>query len=87
MVAFYTAMRAGELSNMKFNKLDFDKRQIHVRNEANFKTKTRRDRIIPMHRTAQEVLLRRYEEHSDEHDYVFMNGNGKPCSVNHMSLK
>jgi integrase/recombinase XerC len=80
-------MRAGELSNMKYSNLDFDKRQIHVRNEANFKTKTRRDRIIPMHRMAQEVLLRRHEQYGDEHDYVFMNGNGKPCSVNHMSLK
>ena len=47
--AFYTGMRLGEILNMKWNWIDFNQLTITVRNSKDFQSKSKRERIIPIH--------------------------------------
>lgn len=50
-VALHTGMRRGEIFNLKWFDLDFDRGLIQVR-----KTKTKLNRVVPMNATVREVL-------------------------------
>ena len=56
--AFYTGMRLNEILNMKWNWLDFTQDIITVKNSDDFKTKSKRERIIPIHQKVKSILLR-----------------------------
>src|SRR5262249_18388911 len=51
IIALYTGMRRGEIFNLKWCNIDFDRELIHVRN-----TKTAKDRSIPIITTVGDVL-------------------------------
>lgn len=76
VVAAYTGMRAGELQNLKWSNIDFNNKLVIIRNNADFRTKTRKDRAIPMNEIVYEVLTRRHQEFSHEFEYVFFNSEG-----------
>jgi len=46
--ALYTGLRLAEITNLQFSDILIDKKVIQIRNKANFKTKTRKIRNIPM---------------------------------------
>jgi integrase len=50
-VALHTGMRRGEIFNLKWFDLDFDRGVMHVR-----KTKTKLNRVVPMNARVREVL-------------------------------
>jgi len=50
-VALHTGMRRGEIFNLKWFDLDFDRGVIHVR-----KTKTKLNRVVPMNGRVREIL-------------------------------
>lgn len=52
-VALHTGMRRGEIFNLKWFDLDFDRGVMHVR-----KTKTKLNRVVPMNVRVREVLNR-----------------------------
>ncbi|NQY74077.1 MAG: site-specific integrase, partial [Candidatus Margulisbacteria bacterium] len=54
VVGISTGMRAGELLNIKLSQVDFNNNVIHVINDQDFQTKSRKNRDIPMNK-----LLRR----------------------------
>jgi integrase len=57
--AFYTGMRLGEILNMKWNWIDFSQDIITVKNSDEFRTKTKRERIIPIHQRINSILRKR----------------------------
>ena len=48
-ICIHTGLRIGELLNLRWENIDFENNIIHLSNSPTFKTKTRRDRIIPIH--------------------------------------
>lgn len=79
-IAAYTGMRAGELQHMKWDNIDFNNRLLYVRSNNEFRTKTRRDRSIPMNDRVIEILRRRFETFAHKHEYVFFNSEGNKLS-------
>ncbi len=47
-LAFYTGMRLGELTNLKWEHVDLKRGSITVKNDKSFSTKSKKDRIIPL---------------------------------------
>ena len=56
---FYTGMRVSEITHMTWMNIDFNKKQIIVRNTEVFVTKSKKERIIPMYKTVYEILKKR----------------------------
>ena len=49
-------MRLNEILNMKWNWIDFSQDLITVKNSDDFKTKSKRERIIPIHQKVKSIL-------------------------------
>jgi Phage integrase family len=58
-------MRRGELFNLKWEKVDFTRNVIYVSN-----TKSGKDRVIPMHQTVRDELIRMSEQADGEFVFV-----------------
>ena len=54
--AFYTGMRIGELLNMKWNWIDFNRATITIKNSKDFKSKSKNERIIPIHPKVKNIF-------------------------------
>lgn len=65
-IALYTGMRRGEIFNLRWRDVDFDRELIHVRN-----TKTAKDRSIPITPRVQDVLAI-LKQKSNYNEYVFV---------------
>lgn len=57
-VAFFTGMRIGEILNMKWNWIDTTQNIIIIKNSSTFKSKSKKERIIPIHNKVNEILSR-----------------------------
>jgi integrase len=57
LTAFYTGMRLGEILNMKWNWIDVNKNIITVKCSAYFKTKSKKERIIPISSAILKIFL------------------------------
>jgi len=55
--AFFTGMRLNEILNMKWAWINFSQDIITVKNSDDFKTKSKRERIIPIHQKVKSILL------------------------------
>jgi integrase len=51
-----TGLRRGEVINLKWDAVDLDRKLIYVRNSASFRTKSGKERIVPMNRTVESLL-------------------------------
>ncbi len=67
-VAFYTGMRLGEIVNMKSNWIDLNNKIITIRNGESFRTKSKKERIIPFNRNLKNIF-EKYIGKEDE--YIF----------------
>lgn len=76
--AFYTGMRLAELVNMKWNWIDFHKNIITIKCDASFKTKNRKERIIPLNSTLRNILLSHQPKviNISKDDFVYSSTNG-----------
>ncbi len=75
-MVLFTGMRSGELFNLKWDDIDFDRGFILIKDP-----KGGVDQIIPLNEAAKDVLLNHL--HSDSH-YVFPGRNGKKrVDINH----
>lgn len=54
--AFFTGMRLNEILNMKWDWIDLSQNIITVKNSDDFKTKSKRERIIPIHQEVKSIL-------------------------------
>lgn len=55
-VAFYTGMRLSEITHLTWDNIDFNNKQIVVKNTDTFTTKSKKERIIPMFSKVQDIL-------------------------------
>jgi site-specific recombinase XerD len=55
-VAAYTGMRQAEIINLRWEDIDFERRELIVRNRKEHRTKDREDRIIPIHEKLFAIL-------------------------------
>ena len=54
--ALYTGMRQKELFSMEWQDIDFDRNVITIRNKDGFMTKSKRFRVIPLHKALKAIL-------------------------------
>jgi integrase len=88
-VRFYTGMRTGEVHGLKWKYIDFDRREILVRESlvAGKMTDTKTDssfRDIPMSSPVFDALKEQQKRTGDT-EWVFCNGEGKQLQVNNVS--
>lgn len=92
--ALLTAMRRSEMVHLQWKDIDFEGRRIHVRSKEDFKTKTRKNREIPLTEAITKVLKTpAFENQSnifllrDQNSYVFCKENGFRITANCISHK
>ena len=88
-VRFFTGMRTGEVHGLRWRYVDFDRRQILIRESfvANEMTDTKTDgsaREIHMSQPVYEALLRQ-KKTSGGRGLVFCNGEGNPLSLHNVT--
>jgi len=81
--AVSTMMRLGEIVNLKWSSVDLDRRLLYVENSADFRTKTRKSRILPMDPWTLK-LLERKERISD---LVFTFPDAKRLKIGYVSSR
>lgn len=74
VIAFYTGMRLNELTNLKWQSVDFETKKIKVQITKTFTTKNKKERIIPISDLIFEDLL--VSKINSNSDYVFSNPKG-----------
>ena len=86
-VAFYTGMRQGEILNMKWKWVNFEKGMITVSNSDIYKTKSKKDRIIPMSKKVFWTMKNRvnYSRNTQPDDYVFYQRSSLKVNENYVS--
>jgi integrase len=63
VTAFYTGCRLGELVNLKWGNVDLGDNVLTI-GDVNFQTKTRKQRVVPIHPRVRTILERRLKGHS-----------------------
>jgi integrase len=70
--AYYTGMRLNELLNMKWDWIDFNQNLIIIKNSDQFITKTKQERVIPIHPRINQILKSRFPFSKEkENQFVF----------------
>jgi integrase len=92
LVRFYTGMRTGEVDGLKWENVDFDRREILVRETLiHGKTEyTKTDgsqREIPMFGPVYEALKAQYEATGKLSQFVFCNRLGEPLDHNNVTKR
>lgn len=81
--AYYTGCRINEILNLKWENIDFINRTISIENTISFKTKTRKNRIIPISLYLFEILNTMRQ--SPIKSFYIFEYYGKPFKQNHVS--
>jgi site-specific recombinase XerD len=84
ITAFYTGMRLSELLNMKCSWVNFNQKLITVKNSNSFTTKSKEERIIPIHQKVKEVLIKRYSTNGKS-NFIFYRTEGIQLNNNFVS--
>jgi site-specific recombinase XerD len=86
-VALYTGMRQGEILNMKWKWINFDSGIITFTNSDIYKTKSKKDRVIPMSKKVLWILKHRinYSRNTQLEDYVFYRRSSLKLNENYVS--
>ena len=92
IVRFFTAMRTGEIDGLQWKYVDFDRRQILIREtlvEGRIETpKTPGSiRVIQMSTMVEEALLRQRELTGELSQFVFCNRSGEPLNHNNVTKR
>jgi integrase len=91
-VRFYTGMRTGEIDGLKWEHVDFDKREILVREtlingETEYTKTDGSQREIPMFGPVYEALKAQYEATGKLSKFVFCNRLGQPLDHNNVTKR
>lgn len=84
ITAFYTGMRVGELVNMEWNWVDFNQNIITIKNSDTFTTKSKKERVIPIHQNVKRELIKLYSTNG-KNNYVFHHSSGNKLTEDHIS--
>jgi len=87
MVAFYSGMRLGEITNLQWSQIDLQNKTIVVRSNSTFTTKSKKDRVIPICNKIYNLLkeLRDNSFQTKDSVYVFEKINGIRYLNDHIS--
>ena len=87
IVAFYSGMRLGEITNMQWSQIDLRNKTIVVRSNSTFTTKSKKDRVIPMCNKLYNLLKGLSDNSLQTKDsiYVFEKINGIRYLNDHIS--
>jgi integrase len=80
-VLYYTGSRFGEVANLEWSDIDFDKNLCYIRNKLDLKTKTRKSRVIPLHQDLTEVFKDRHHHSNSRYIFPSPNTNDKPVKI------
>ena len=70
--AYYTGMRLNELLNMKWDWINFNQNFITIKNSDQFITKTKQERVVPIHSRVEQILKSRFSFSKEkENHFVF----------------
>ncbi|MBV6421188.1 MAG: Tyrosine recombinase XerC [Ignavibacteriaceae bacterium] len=81
--AFYTGMRLGEILNMQWDWIDKNQNLIIIKNSDGFTTKSKKERIIPIHQKVKKILDQ--QSINNVSNYVFMNGSVNTLNAEYVS--
>ncbi len=73
ITAFYSGMRLGELVNMNWAWIDLNEKLITIKNLNGFMSKSKRERVIPVHPKIQELLTHRFSNFNQTEFVFFRN--------------
>ncbi|MGA9363054.1 MAG: site-specific integrase [Bacteroidota bacterium] len=83
VVAVSTGLRRGELLNLKWSDVDFQRAMIRVQSGENFHTKAGKQRVVPLNVSSLQVLFRMSQERSGEFVFTLNGGSLKGALVCH----
>jgi integrase/recombinase XerD len=75
ITAFFTGMRLGELLSLNWSWIDLNNNLIIIKNSNCFITKSKKERIIPIHQKVKEILIHR-SSIDGKSDFVFYRYDG-----------
>ena len=76
ITAFYTGCRLGELINLTWQDVNLKDNLLTIGN-ASYQTKSRKQRVVPLHAKVKEILIKRFPKIiKREKHYVFCKSNG-----------
>ena len=84
LVALLTGARLAEITNLRWDCVDFENEQITIRNTDSFTTKSGKQRTIPMHKEVIEIL-QRIKSNQSNSLYVFCKESGYKFSNSFVS--
>lgn len=92
LVRFYTGMRTGEIDGLKWEYVDFQRREILVREtliggETEYTKTNGSQREIPMFGPVYDALKKQYEATGKLSKYVFCNREGRPLDHNNVTKR
>ena len=81
--AFYTGMRLGEILNMQWDWIDFNQNIIVTKNSNGYSTKSKKERIIPIHKKVKALL--KQQAKNKKSIYVFSKSGNQKLNENFVS--
>jgi integrase len=84
LFAFYTGMRMGEIRFLKWSAIDFYHDSVKIENNQEFTTKSKRARIIPLHKQLKNELVKIKPPVDLSDRYIFHN-KGNVLKKNYIS--
>ncbi len=67
IVAAFTGLRRGELLNLRWKHIDFERRVIYINSDRTFRTKTGKRRTVPMNQEVVQILQNKIQYSQAEH--------------------
>lgn len=87
-----TGARESEILNLSMQNIDFERSNLYLKNNEIFKTKSRKDRTVPLSSELIQILKEQIRENrfSDkdlirQSPYIFPSNNGTPLSIYYVS--
>lgn len=84
-IAFYSGLRLSEILNLKWTWIDFKKNNIITKISTDYSTKSKRERIIPIHKNILSILNRIKYDTTLSKTYIFSDAEGKKYNENFIS--
>ncbi len=81
--AFFTGMRLGEILNMQWAWIDKNQNLIIIKNSESFTTKSKKERIIPIHQKIKKIFEQQAINNAS--NYVFSNGSVNNLNAEYVS--
>lgn len=86
-VAFHSGMRLGEILSLQWDKINLNEKTITLSNTKSFRTKNKRDRLIPINQSLVEIFTNMQRSYLTKEDYIFFKVRGVKLNGDYVSKK